>query len=438
MSNCSETTGKKIEINDLAPEETLSPEEKEQLAGAGRFRPSFEALEERYMMSASPVAPPAPPPTNQPGMVQPLNNSNAATSSGITQFHGASNASAALPMANGRVWVGDDKVPDRLRLYDANTGALVSEWKFPKALGNVYDIEGVTRVGNIAYWTTSGGKGNDIVFATLINADGTISQGDAGFLGKVSGFQDQIQAKLGNVKVYSIDANQEKTLAEAMTSSAKDKSWYNIEGIVMKPGETTAYFALRAPLATALGADGQHEALLIPVLNFKNLFPDENRNAPTADVPEIGTAFTTIAGLGGRGIRDIVYHAEWNKFVVLGGNSGKSVRVNLTTALYVVDDTLTPGGAATVSPKSYTLDVKDPTPDKQWHNEKKKDYLVDKDHWLSFEAIGQITGNLADGTAKVHLLADDGSSNTHGKEDINGKPISEDKQLFNGMIYSIK
>ena len=38
-----------IEIEDLPPEETLTPEEKERLAGAGRFsfRPAFEALEAR-------------------------------------------------------------------------------------------------------------------------------------------------------------------------------------------------------------------------------------------------------------------------------------------------------------------------------------------------------------------------------------------------------
>jgi hypothetical protein len=49
----SERTNKDIEIKDLPPEETLTPEEKERLAGAGRFRPTVEALEARAMMDAT-------------------------------------------------------------------------------------------------------------------------------------------------------------------------------------------------------------------------------------------------------------------------------------------------------------------------------------------------------------------------------------------------
>jgi Raf kinase inhibitor-like YbhB/YbcL family protein len=54
MSERTEKTDKDIEINDLPPEETLTPEEKERLAGAGRkpYRPTLEALEAREMMDA--------------------------------------------------------------------------------------------------------------------------------------------------------------------------------------------------------------------------------------------------------------------------------------------------------------------------------------------------------------------------------------------------
>ena len=47
MGTMSEQTGKDLEIKDLPLEETLTPEEKERLAGAGRFsfRPGLEALE---------------------------------------------------------------------------------------------------------------------------------------------------------------------------------------------------------------------------------------------------------------------------------------------------------------------------------------------------------------------------------------------------------
>ena len=63
----SEPLNKDIEIKDLPPEETLTPEEKERLAGAGRkpYLPTFETLEAREMMdagiggSAPPVSPPS-------------------------------------------------------------------------------------------------------------------------------------------------------------------------------------------------------------------------------------------------------------------------------------------------------------------------------------------------------------------------------------------
>ena len=50
----SERLNKDIEITDLPAEETLTPEEKERLAGAGRkpYLPQFETLEKREMMDA--------------------------------------------------------------------------------------------------------------------------------------------------------------------------------------------------------------------------------------------------------------------------------------------------------------------------------------------------------------------------------------------------
>jgi beta-glucanase (GH16 family) len=369
----------------------------------------------------------------QTATMQPLVTAPAAApaSSGVDNFAGASNASAMLSVANGRFWVGDDKTPDRLRLYDTNTKNMVAEWKFPSALGNIYDIEAVTRVDDVAYWSTSGGNGNDIVFATKINKDGTISDAkDGGFLGKASGFRKQIIDTLGTLKVYNVDKNAKATLAEAMSKSedksdSDAKSWYNIEGLVMKPGETTAYFGLRAPLSSH-GA-----ALLIPVLNFKNLFQDANGNAATATTPQIGTEIK-LDGLASRGIRDIVYHAEWQKFVILGGNTGKG---GLSTELYVWDGSISDGhGAAKIISTDGKLGLKDQTPDVKRDD---KGTLVPKDRYLSFEAIGAITGSLENGDATVYLLADDGGSNTHGKEDIDGKAIRADKQFFSGLLYSI-
>src|SRR5262245_41391273 len=58
---------KDIEIKDLPPEETLTPEEKERLAGAGRqaFRPKFDNLEARELMAAGVMAGAAPAVVNE-------------------------------------------------------------------------------------------------------------------------------------------------------------------------------------------------------------------------------------------------------------------------------------------------------------------------------------------------------------------------------------
>src|SRR5690349_14542405 len=45
----------RIRIEDLPPLEHLSEEEAARLVGAGRFRPGFETLEDRQLLSASPA-----------------------------------------------------------------------------------------------------------------------------------------------------------------------------------------------------------------------------------------------------------------------------------------------------------------------------------------------------------------------------------------------
>ena len=205
---------------------------------------------------------------------------------------------------------------------------------------------------------------------------------------------------------------------KALAGDGFEKSWYNIEGIVMKPGDTTAYIALRAPLVKQeIRLDGgtkvELRALLIPVTNFTNLFPGPNGNAATEQTPTIGDPIL-LDGLGGRGIRDIVYHAEWDRFVILGGNSSDG---NKSTLLYVWDGSVTDGHGK-VS-KLSTDGVREP------------DTNPADNHYLSFEAIGQITGNLADGTAMVQLLSDDGGS-AHGK---NLNDFS--KRFFWGQFYSV-
>jgi hypothetical protein len=118
-----------------------------------------------------------------------------------------------------------------------------------------------------------------------------------------------------------------------------------------------------------------------------------------------------LDGMGGRGIRDIVDVPQWNRFLILGGNSDEGTK---STLLYTWDG-LVRNGHGMVS-KLSTDGVKEPGTDR----------------FLSFEAIGSITGNPNNHSAVVQLLSDDGGS-PHGK---NLKDFS--KRYFWGQFYSVK
>src|SRR5262249_11988819 len=145
--------------------------------------------------------------------------------------------------------------------------------------------EGVTMVGDIAYWTGSGGQYSDVIFATKVYDFGRNSRLE--WIGKVTNMRQAIEdwgKAHTDFKVVTATGTKERTLDDAMhqldpeDSTKLDKSWYNIEGIVMKPGDTTAYIALRAPLVAVKDAAGKivdRAAILLPVTNFAKLFADE-------------------------------------------------------------------------------------------------------------------------------------------------------------------
>ena len=344
----------------------------------------------------------------------------------FVKYKGASDASAALPVGNGDfVFVGDDK-SDVIRLYNSKTGALIKSIPFITDLRNLglresSDIEGVTRVGNVAYWIGSGGKfGSNVIFATKVIDQG--AESDLEFLGKVTDMQNAIKAwgKANPTFKVTRDGITEVTLDTAMKNALKgsgfDKSWYNIEGIVANPAGNTAYIAFRAPLVKQTvrvpngGTKVELGSFLLPVTNFTNLFPDSNNNPATAKTPTFGAAIV-LNGMGGRGIRDIVDHPQWNRFLILGGNSHNGTK---STLLYTWDGQVT-NGRGTVS-KLSTDGVKEPGTNR----------------FLSFEAIGNIIGNPNDGSAVVQLLSDDGGS-PHGK---NLKDFNQ--RFFWGQFYSVR
>jgi hypothetical protein len=422
----SETTGKTIKLNGLRLWGARTPKKNKRRAWAERFRPRFDALEALNLMDG--------------GMRGAVAVAMGSTGGGQTarlaevrrqaesappefvKYKGASDASAALPVGNGDfVFVGDDK-SDIIRLYNSRTGALKKSIPFITNLGaNVAsDIEGVTRVGNVAYWIGSGGKfGSNVIFATEVIDRG--AESDLKFLGKVTDMQEAIKAwgKANPMFKVTRDGKTEVTLDTAIENALKgsgfDKSWYNIEGVVANPAGTTAYIAFRAPLVKQTvrvpngGTKVELGSFLLPVTNFTNLFPDSNGDPATTKTPTFGTPIV-LEGMGGRGIRDIVDVPQWNRFLILGGNTFNGTK---STLLYTWNGVVT-NGRGTVS-KLSTDGVKEPGTNR----------------FLSFEAIGSVTGNLNDGTAVVQLLSDDGGS-------PHGKGVAFDKRFFWGQFYAVK
>ncbi len=412
MSGITETTDKPIKLDSLPLWKHLTFKKAKTRAQSRRVRPAFDALEALNLMDAAARAAVAATlgsvgaePTALAAEMRFLDEG---FPSKPVKYSGASDASAALPVGNGDyVFVGDDK-SDIIRLYNSKTGVLIKSIDFTKELRNrgpreSSDIEGVTRVGDVAYWIGSGGKfDSNVIFATKITDQG--GQSDLTFLGKVTDMQQAIRqwGKAHPDFKVTRDGSTQVTLNEAMRRALDgegfDKSWYNIEGIVAIPGDSTAYIAFRAPLVKQTvslpggGTKVELQSFLLPVTNFTNLFPGSTGSVAATLTPFFGSPIL-LEGLGGRGIRDIVYHPEWNRFLILGGNSSDGTK---STLLYTWDGSVT-NGHGTVS-KLSTDGVKEPGTDR----------------YLSFEAIGQITGNLADGTAVVQLLSDDGGS-THGK-----------------------
>jgi hypothetical protein len=156
-----------IKFNGLPTWGALTAKKKKRRVGAERFRPRFDALEALNLMDAGMRGAVAAPMRSiggrQTAHSAEVRNLDEGAPSEFVQYRGASDASAALPVGNGNfVFVGDDK-SDFIRLYNSRTGALIKSIDFTKELRNIgpkeaSDIEGVTRVGDVAYWIGSGRK----------------------------------------------------------------------------------------------------------------------------------------------------------------------------------------------------------------------------------------------------------------------------------------
>ena len=202
------------------------------------------------------------------------------------KYEKASDASAALLVGGGRyMFVADDK-SDVIRLYDTTKGGPpVASLDISKNLGTTFktdgtgsssDLEGVTRVGDMAYWIGSGSASSNVIVATrVIEEPGKLPRLE--YVGKFTGMRQAI-ADSGISVVKNGTSHTLKQMQDKAGLTRDTKDWYGIEGIVMKPGDTTAYIAFR-------GAVGDKGALLLPVTNFTELFAGNASPAPQFGTP---------------------------------------------------------------------------------------------------------------------------------------------------------
>ena len=195
-----------------------------------------------------------------------------------------SDASAAIPIDDSLMWIGDDE-NQIIRIYNRNaSGPPVAGFDMGPFLGltdiengrpREVDIEGATRVGNRIFWIgahshaniAEGRTNRSRVFATDISGSGASSTltyaGRYDFLKLDLVNWDMSNGHGRGANRYGLDAS----TAEGV--DPKTPAGFNIEGLCMAPGSsTTAYIAFRAPI---IPATNRTHALIVPVLNFTTL-----------------------------------------------------------------------------------------------------------------------------------------------------------------------
>ncbi|WP_370240689.1 ExeM/NucH family extracellular endonuclease [Aeromicrobium sp.] len=262
---------------------------------------------------------------------------------GTRNLYGASDASAATPLAGGRMAVADDET-NTLRVYDrtrsgypvASLDLRAAGLTLPDAdVTREVDIEAAATYNGVTYWLGSHGQNKDnkvrlnrqVLFTTT--ADGsTLSVGGSyrDLRSDLIAWDNGRGAPLG-------------LAAAANRAPEADPSGFNIEGAEFSADGSTLYLAFRGPLTT----DGK--AIVVPVTNPQALV---SANPTTGVSATFGTPLSW--DLGGRGIRDIRRNATGD-YVIIAGPTGDPL--DGTFALYRWN------GSASSAPAPLSADLAD-------------------------------------------------------------------------------
>lgn len=335
--------------------------------------------------------------------------SAAAAEPARVSFHtGASDASTALPVGEGLMFVADDE-NQMLRLYlRAQSGLPVAGFDFSTSLGlagganpDEVDIEGSTRIGDRLFWMGSLGNNrsgaarpnrNRVFATTLGEADGLPS---LDYLDRYDHLRtDLIAWDVANG--HGLGADALGFAAAAATGVPADEArGFNVEGLAMAPDGSSAWLAFRAPL---LPRAGGLPALLVPVLAFEALVVDGSPGSRPAGSAGFGAPI--FLDLGGRSIRSIERLTDGDYLLVAGP----------------------PDYASDQPPSDFRLFIWSGQPDEP--AEPLPARLSALEAGGSFEAIVDAPPGLRVGGGTVELLVDNGDTVFYG-DGVIAKDLSE-------------
>ncbi|HTI92476.1 MAG TPA: DUF3616 domain-containing protein [Puia sp.] len=260
---------------------------------------------------------------------------NYAASTGVTTpvtsySTGISDASAALPLDDNFMVIGDDEhnllyVFNRnisgqaVKTFDFNAGNLLQLTDGSTGNWKELDIEAATTnpVSGHSYWL--GSMSNSSSFNLKPNRDRLIATDISGTdaattianAGWIQGLRTQL-ISWGDSHGYNFSAS------AAAGKDPKTIDGFNAEGMVFAPDNTTMYIGLRAPLVPVAS---RTKAVIAPIANFETWFNAINTTSSshTATSATIGTPIEL--DLGGRGIRDLVLLPN-GKYLIVAGSWG--------------------------------------------------------------------------------------------------------------------
>lgn len=243
---------------------------------------------------------------------------------------GISDASAALPLDDNYMVIGDDEhnllyVFNRnisgqaVKTFDFNAGNLLQLTDGSTGNWKELDIEAAATnpVSGHSYWL--GSMSNSSSFNSKPNRDrviatdltGTGATTNIANAGWIQGLRAQL-ISWGDTHGYNF------TASAAAGKDPKTIDGFNAEGMVFAPDNTTMYIGLRAPLVPTAS---RTKAVIAPIANFETWFSAINTTSTshTATSATIGTPIEL--DLGGRGIRDLI-HLPNGTYIIVAGSVG--------------------------------------------------------------------------------------------------------------------